>query len=168
LDSSAFWGGSLAARKDELTGFYGPLLLVVIGRVLAPFILAWNFCKAAKVYSSPIVWQNLMTPGSRAFHPLWPVVMFYEVAGHGVLFGTSLVLLWLMFARRRFFRIAIVLYMLGTPIFLWGDLILVGFLPLRHNPQTDSLIKAIFGTIAAGVWIGYFAVSQRVKNTFVR
>jgi len=74
-DPESLWGQSVAAQKEELTGFNGALLLVAIGRILAPFLLLWNFYNAIRIYSSPTVWRVLMIPGSPRYHPLWPVTM---------------------------------------------------------------------------------------------
>lgn len=164
----SLWRQTMAEQRE--VGIGGALWLVVIGRVLAPFVIAFSLYRNVSMLLEPGVWTALTSPGSRAYHPLWGGVLIYEVIGWGTFLLTSLLALWLLWRRHSAFPAMMIAYQAVFILFLWGDALLGGNIPaVRENAVFSSLIvAAVQATVMGAIWIPYFLVSERVRNTFVR
>ena len=145
------------------------LVLLLIGLVLSLCLRAFNLAHGIGIFSKPGVWTRLTSPASPAYHPLWPVVIVYEVGGQGVLLVANCILLWLMLTHRRAFRPWMITTMLCVVAFPIGDHLLGGFIPAIHVRQNVTMLTKVFQSLTpAMIWLPYMLVSTRVKATFVR
>ncbi|HSE20784.1 MAG TPA: DUF2569 domain-containing protein [Pyrinomonadaceae bacterium] len=153
-------------QSPRIAGF---LIVVAIGLVI-------SFLKNLESFGWSLipfrgqVWERLTTTGTIAYHPYWKPVLLFGVLSSSAILLITVLALFLFFRKQRLFPKVIVA---GIPmIFL---LMLVGY-------YLQGLVPAIAATpdyekqkhvlmlkfIALHVWLPYFLVSNRVKQTFVR
>jgi hypothetical protein len=71
--------------------------------------------------------------------------------------------------RKKILPPVVMTYLALVVGYLWIDLILVGFIPsARAHRGAGTAIQLGFYSIVSIVWIVYFLVADRVKNTFTR
>lgn len=157
-----------AAAPGEPVGLGGWLLLVGFGLIVNPLrILA----ALATVYL-PIfrggAWTRLTTPGDPSYHPLWGPVLGFEVLGNLLLLALVSCTLVLFFRRSRRTPRFFIAWCLSGVGFSLIDYLLVNMIPSLATPaDADSLQDVLRAGVAAAIWVPYFLVSKRVKNTFV-
>lgn len=163
------WRPQSMRVDPALTGIGGWLILFIIGLVLAPIrmgsILATDFLPLFKDGT----WQALTTPGSEHYHAMWGPLLAFEIAGNlGTLVGALAVLLFLSRKSRLTPRIAIAWLAFNLAVMI-GDHILVQTVPVVAEQGTDpeGLAELARSAIGALIWIPYWLVSKRVKQTFV-
>ncbi len=166
---ASLWRQTLDAQREEETGFGGVLLLFAIGRVLAPLLIGFALWKNIELFTRPQIWGALTRPESPAYHPFWLPVILFETAGGGLQLIASFVILWLFFGRKRALPLVVIAYLAFSAFYIWADYIFAGFIPaVRAARGVGAVTQLIFYTVISLVWITYFVLADRVKNTFVR
>lgn len=166
---AGLWRQTLDAAREEKTGFGGPLLLVAIGFAIAPFRTGWDLWQTLAVFLDREAWQTLTDRSSDVYHPLWVPLLTYELIGGIVIFISTLVLAFLFFSRRAILPPAVIAYLIFLAAFNWGDFFLIRKIALVQELSGETGLRAAFAsTISACIWVPYFLLSDRVKNTFVR
>src|SRR5262249_2068508 len=110
------------------------------------------------------------SPESYAYNPYWKPLLIYQFASATLILLANSIVLWLFFWRKRIFP-AVIVALIPTAFLLdAGSHFLSGLIPVVA--QTDVYAKAghelILRFIALHVWIPYFLLSTRVRETFVR
>ncbi|MCB1066387.1 MAG: DUF2569 domain-containing protein [Verrucomicrobiae bacterium] len=149
-------------------GIGGWLILPMLGFLTTPFMAAYNLIAVYFPMFSDGTWVELTVKGKEAYHHLWGPVLIYEMAGYVFFFFFAIVVNILFFMRNRALpNLAVALY-LGNLAFVAIDQIYASRIPgvvLQDSPESaNALIRAGIGTL---IWMPYFLVSRRVKNTFV-
>ncbi|HEY2345669.1 MAG TPA: DUF3857 domain-containing protein [Xanthomonadaceae bacterium] len=168
------WLGVLVYRYDPLPhaipsdaprGLGGWMILVVIGLLLTLFVQGRMVLSALDAMA-PDAWAKLTTFGSSVYKPAWAPSLLGELIGNIALFVWTVLLLVLMFRRRRSFpRLAAGFYVAAIAYMacdVWSASRFLD-LPFNHEDQV-TLSKAI---VHAVIWAPYLLVSRRVKATFV-
>lgn len=148
----------------EPTGIGGWLVLPLIGLMLSPFIIGWGTHQLIEVVRAPS-WTSLTTPGNPAYHPLYGMLIPTEIAVNAALGIFSIVLIVLFFKRHpRVPALMIAFYLVNLAV-VAGDTYAAAFLPGFQFDQAAlrDLARAV---IAAVIWVPYFMISKRVRNTF--
>jgi hypothetical protein len=145
-------------------GLGGWLLLVALGVVTRPLALIRYFVIHGPNYFDQRVWLNVTIPGQSQYHPLTAPLLAFEVAGNTMLFVLSVLTAVLFFRKRRQFPAVIIFMLTAIVVVLIIDSAMAYSIPFTDKSLTGLAQSAI----AAGIWIPYFLVSKRVKNTFVR
>ena len=147
----------------------GWLVLLLIGLVLSMFIRAFVLVHGIGIFTKPGIWTKLTSPASPTYHPLWPIVIVYEVGGQSVLLIATCFLLWLMLTHRRAFRPWMIAFLVCIVAFPIGDHLLGAFVPAIHVRQNAAMLTKVFQPLLyVVIWLPYMLVSTRVKATFVR
>jgi hypothetical protein len=159
----------MVEETKSYKGIGGWLILPLIGLFISPIRVAISvFGDLVPIFTEGR-WNVLTTPGSDAYHPLWAPLIIFEYAGNAVFIIFSIVLLVFFFRKSRLLPKLIISYLILNALFVAGDFFLADLIPAvaeQSNPQAaKELVRAIIGAI---VWIPYFLVSKRVKQTFVR
>jgi hypothetical protein len=114
-------------------------------------------------------WEVLTTPGSEAYHHLWAPLIISEIIGNSLFIIFDIVLIVLFFTKSNRFPILIIIFIATNLFFLAGDLVLTDLIPaVAAESDPESVTELARSIIAAAIWIPYFLVSKRVKNTFVK
>ena len=155
--------------RNEPEGLGGWLILPLIGLVISPIriglLIATTFLPAFADGS----WEYLTHRDSEGYHPLWGPLLVAEMVFNAFFVMYSLFLLVLFFMKHAWFPRAVIIYYLSNLVFIAGDAAVIGLVPglgLELDGEvTQEIVRALIGI---AIWVPYFLVSRRVKNTFVR
>jgi hypothetical protein len=153
---------------DEPRGIGGWLILPAIGIVLTPIALTVGIITDILPVFGADVWPVLTTPGSPAYHPLWKPLIIFELVADLLLVAVSIYLLVLFFGKKRRLPKVMIAWLVAMVVVQVVDMLLAMQIPAAADTTESSdyrdLIRSV---IACAIWAPYFAVSRRVKNTFV-
>ena len=147
--------------KNEPQGIGGWLILVVIGLLISLTRLFTT------VFSESI--PALQSPTARYLDRAIKSLLYFELIGN-ILFALAIIFLLLLLSQRyKLFPRLIIIFYLSNVVFVLLDLILAYQIPaIKNSPDDGSSIKELARSIiGAAIWVPYFLVSKRVKNTFV-
>jgi hypothetical protein len=150
-------------------GIGGWLLLPVIGLFVFPVRILISLATEYLPIFEKGLWAALTTPGSKAYHPLWGPLLAYEIFFNLAFLVFDLVLLYLLFTKSYRFPKMFIGFAVLNLLFVVSDAVLGYQIPAVVEQGTEQMMKEIgrsFGLVA--IWVPYFLVSKRVKNTFVR
>ncbi|USR65240.1 DUF2569 domain-containing protein [Providencia stuartii] len=150
--------------KPELTGIGGWLILPMLGIVLSVIILPFA------IYGQNIqvieYWDELTNSQSDTFIPLFKELIYFELLGNAILYTLLLFLCYVFFTKKKLTIKIYIFFQLFALVLTISDIILAGVLLDLEVEASD--IRDIFrALIGCAIWIPYFLVSKRVKNTFV-
>ncbi len=159
----------MAEEAKSYEGIRGWLILPLIGLFIAPIRISLLVFKDLVPILTKGHWNVLTTPGSGAYHPLWAPLIIFEFMGNAIFVIFSIVLLVFFLQKSRLLPKLIISYSILNLLFVAGDFFLADLIPAvaeQSNPQdAKELGRAIMGAV---VWVPYFLLSKRVKQTFVR
>ncbi|MEX0422649.1 DUF2569 domain-containing protein [Providencia rettgeri] len=150
--------------RQELEGIGGWLILPMLGIILSLIILPFSIYEQnAQVIE---YWIELTDPQSSSFIPLFKELIYFEVLGNVILYATLLFLSYVFFTKKKLTIKIYIFFQIFSLVLTVTDIILASILLDLEVEASD--IKDIFrALIACAIWIPYFLVSRRVKNTFV-
>lgn len=153
---------------EALTGLGGWLILVGLGVMLRPVILAGQLVRDFSYPFNLATWESLTTPGTDTYLPLYGTVVLVEVVGNTITLGASLLLIVFYFARKRAFPGLFIGLMAYSVVFMSVD----AWFATKIAPDDTNHAETITGIVKLAVqsliWIPYMRVSRRVKLTFTR
>lgn len=155
--------------KPPLTGIGGWLILIAIGVVVRPFTYLYQLKEGFPGYFNLEGWRLLTTPGSEQHVPYSAIALPLELvlvtAGAVVAFLLPV----LFFGRRKVFPSTIigliVLEGIAAILQFWWT---ASSKTTTAAEQQQSIRDLMRGAMQCAIWIPYFCVSRRVKNTFTR
>ncbi len=167
-------------RAEDLSqgpsGLGGWLVLPIIGLFGA---ILWNAAYLfGTIAPSLDTWSVLTTPGNEFYHSLWAPTLVFETFVTVVLMAAPIGLLVLLFQKRRILpALMVAFYGFLSLTSVIDAILMISFVapwstsigdPEYAAAATSDAGQLIFRAIVlAAVWIPYFLVSKRVKNTFV-
>jgi H+/Cl- antiporter ClcA len=103
------------------------------------------------------------------YHPLWGPLIIFEVAANLVQFIFTLWVAWIFFKKSNQTPKFYIIWLVLLALVQIADALLVKQIPMAAAQSADpEIIRDIARSIiGAVVWIPYFLVSKRVKNTFI-
>jgi hypothetical protein len=158
---------------DGPSGIGGWLVFPVLGMILTSLITVFALFRDVIPVFRPQIWSALTTPGSPAYNALWAPLTFFEAMAMLVMIAMPVVLLVLIFQKRRVLPRMMLCFLCFA--FAVGVVDSAAVLYLRtnvfHETGPDARVQ-VFQTVARGalglaIWVPYFLKSKRVKNTFV-
>ena len=153
--------------QPQLTGIGGWLILPMLGLIVTVIGHAIGlFTVYLPIYNSE-QWGLLTEPSSEYYHPLWGPVLIFETFGIAFIGIFAAFLLVLFFKCKKSLPKLIIIYYIISILFELVDLILASQFP--STAGIDMSPKSFIRSLIVGlIWISYFCVSRRVKNTFVK
>jgi hypothetical protein len=150
-------------------GIGGWLVLPALGLVLTPLMMAFQFYQDLLPALTPQVWHVLTDAQSAAYSPLWGPLIVYEVLVFLTLFIFTLWLSWRFFTKSKHTPKLFVIWLGALAASQILDHLLSAQIPaLADKPLDPAGIRDLVRSIInAAIWIPYFLMSERVKNTFV-
>ncbi len=148
--------------EDKALSIGGWLVLPAIGLVLTPFILIFHL--VSNDYFNKNIWQGFRLGGYEN-HRILNLYMGFELF-YNIAFLVFTILLILMFFKRRtgLPKLMVIFYSTNLLAVLLG-----GFVLNQSGLSDASTFKDIFRAIlSAAIWIPYFLLSKRVKETFTQ
>ncbi|MBP6082391.1 DUF2569 domain-containing protein [Providencia sp.] len=150
--------------KNELTGFGGWLILPMLGIILSIFVLP------ATIYAQNIevieYWDALTNPLSDSFIPLFKELIYFEILGNSILYSVLLFLCYVFFTKKKIAIKVYIFFQLFSLVLVVSDIVLaMTLLDLEFEPSDIKDISRVL--VSCAIWIPYFLLSVRVKNTFV-
>ena len=147
----------------------GWLILVAIGLTLfivrGIFEILLNF---VPLMTSP-EWSLMTSPDSRQYQPyLWTIVIAELLANISLIAFAAVSLKFMLNRSKRFPKMQITL-LLANLAFLLVDLWLARKVSGASDAITlESIREVSMSFVAATIWVPYFLMSKRVKETFVK
>ncbi len=164
-----------AAVGDALPAAVGPkgiggwMILPVIGLFVFPLRVLWSLATQYWPIFRDGIWANLTTPGSASYHPLWGPLLGYEIAFNVGFLVFDVVLLVLLFRKSSRLPKAFIAFALLNLFFVATDGIVGYQIPAVAAAGMETIAGEIGRSLAlACIWVPYFLVSKRVKNTFLQ
>lgn len=160
----------LEPGRNNLEGLGGWLVLVAINLIVAPFFTASSILSGHRAYFNQDVWEALTTPGATGYIPHFSLVASVELSLYLLDLLYNIFVLILFFRRSHLFPFQMqvfIFFRLATAfVMLWSNSLIAVDAADAVSPESIRVI--VQTVIAACVWIPYFRISRRVKQTFVR
>ena len=162
------FSGTPVSRNAGPKGLGGWLILVAIGLIVTPIKLGLLMINTFVPLFKDGTMQALTTPGSEHYHPLWTLIVGYEMVGNSLFALCFIGLTVLFFSRSRRFPRLYIVAVLANLAFLLGDGLIGSQIPaLASSDNIESVGEIAKSLVACCIWVPYMLVSKRVKNTFV-
>ncbi len=148
-------------RYSEKIG--GWLILIAIGLVLSPIRVLYDFATTSEFFNDT-VWTTIWDEGYWILLGVTLAEFVYNV----FLIVFLILLISLFFNRRTSLPKVISIYYAATLLFTILDYVFVYYLietPVTEGSQ-EALISILRSVLFAVIWIPYFNLSNRVKETF--
>jgi hypothetical protein len=159
---------SAPATTPEYTRIGGWLILPAIGLVFTPVIFAIGVFTSIAPLLSNDVWHELTHPDGQYYHPRLGAIIAFELIGSVVMMIISTILAIFFFQKRRFVPLAMIAFYAVNLVFLIADYLLLQSIPsIAQTLSFEGNRQLIRAITTAMIWIPYFAISERVKGTFV-
>lgn len=157
-------------EPKEPKGIGGWLILVAIGRIIAPILLLFTIWRIYLPYFRDGLLLELSNPDNQAYSSLWRPIILFEVSINAIMLIVGVILLYLFFSKKRSFPKAFIGFCIFTILITIVDGILVYKLQKEiTNEYIFTGFSDVFKAVVnSAVWIPYMLLSKRVKNTFDR
>lgn len=161
--------GSVGEKPNELRGIGGWLILVAIGIVITPFQILKDIGEEAAALYANGTYELLTNPESSAYSPFWEPYIRAETFINGITLLASIVLIFIFFAKKRFFpKLYIIFLVVSAVLLVMGTLILKLSFPEIDVFDSETTRAFVRAGVSVGIWVPYLLVSKRVKATFVK
>ncbi|GAA5022371.1 hypothetical protein GCM10011506_01080 [Marivirga lumbricoides] len=161
----------LNKKFDPVSKFYryryekieGVLWLVCIGLLISPILIIKNLVQG--IYFDSSVWSAITSTQSANFNPFLAFILSLDFAFtllHLVFCG---LIIYQFFKKRSSLRSLITVFYALNLSYAMGLIILNVFFNIELN--LNPFIAFLKAFIAAAIWIPYFQISNRAKETFV-
>ena len=141
----------------------GWLVLVKLGLLFMPWRL--GILLYSGDYFNQVIWQEITNPAAAAYKPVLAIVLVAEVIINVALLVFCILLIVLFFRKRTSLPKLMSFYYAASLIFVIADTAIVQAYSLGTG---SNVYREVFsGFMAAAIWIPYFNLSSRVKETFI-
>jgi hypothetical protein len=150
-------------------GIGGWLILPLLGLVGSLLSLSVAlFTVYAPLFAEGGGWAVVTDQSDPSYSALWAPLIVFEIGTNLALIGLIVFLLYLVFRKSRRFPRLMIAYLIAGIVVGVIDLAWAEQIPaLAADSSSESLTQVMRSIVGAVIWIPYFLVSQRVKNTFV-
>ena len=162
-----------ASQPAPPRGLGGWLVLPIIVLFAQPLSVLLGFSGHAFPALASQAWPLLPTPGIGSHHTLWAALFVFEIVARLAVLASSVYLLMILFPKKEYFpKLALWYYPVSAvpTVVFYACLLAFGadsFPRYAAHPERISiqgLVGALVGTV---LWLLYFKLSKRVRNTFV-
>lgn len=159
---------SLTPAKPQPPPLGGWLIVVAVGLGISVLQNLANLIRILALLTGPF-WARATDPASPVYHPYWRVVIIYELVAACFYVVANVIALILFFGKRRAYPIFTVVLIPTLLIIGLIDHYLAGLIPAMAESAAHTRVAYLLAVkfITLHLWIPYFLVSKRVKETFV-
>ena len=160
----------LVAEGAQPQGLGGWLVLPALALIVSPFRLLHAIFTDFAVAFDHDLWIALTTPGAETANLGLAVLILCEVLANVVSVVVSIAALVLFFRRDRAFPTLMRFFLIYSFGVILGDTIaLEGFEMLSEEAEKAETYRGVVRQLVGmAIWVPYFSVSKRVRNTFTR
>lgn len=140
-----------------------------ISLFIALAVLVYTFAQAVDPFANPYLWIALLNKQSPYYNLTLAAIIAWEIVANLLLLFLLLWLMTLFFRKQKRAPDIYIFFMVCNLIIRLLDLITTTV--LIDDPDRDYSIEMwelIRLTVVCAIWIPYFRMSVRVKNTFIR
>ncbi len=161
------WDPQLPEGYSVLDGrsIGGWLILVTIGLVTTPIRFLIGLLNGQ--YFDAAVWSNILDPTSGVYSPALAGLLTMEVIVNTSYVAFSILLIFLFFNRRSSVPRLMTIFYASNLAFVVFDYVLASLLGVDMGNNTEAGKEVLKSFVAAAIWVPYFNLSLRVKETFV-
>ena len=165
-------GVELKVDGVELTedprGIGGWLIFPLLNLIVSPIVMVVSFFVDVLPLFEAGLWQIATTPSHPAYDPIWAPLIVFEMSANVILLILVLVVLVKFLGKRRSTPRLMIIWLLAATFVQIADAVLTRQIPaVAASAEISDYRDLIRTVIFSVVWIPYFLVSRRVKNTFV-
>ncbi|KZS39339.1 hypothetical protein AWE51_12415 [Aquimarina aggregata] len=147
----------------------GWLILISIGLILTPFKVIFQLFNSYEDFFGNNTWNYIIQDHKNLNELFYSLLVLLELTYNIVLVVFSILLIILFFKRRNILPRLMIIFYVGTFLFLTFDSIIAFNLNTTlfteaEKVQTFKEIGTSF--IRSIIWVPYFLISKRVKSTF--
>lgn len=158
----------IAETNEGPKGIGGWLVLPAIGFALAPVLYLIVLVRDILPIFEPKLWAAITTPGSTLYHPANGSFVVFETGANTVLVALLCVVNFHFWRRSRRLPAWAICWMLASLAVMgfstyWSEKIPM----LARGGGVLDYGDLVRDFVAAAIWVPYFLMSRRVKNTFV-
>jgi len=158
----------MTTENGDPRGLGGWLILPLIGLFVLPIRFVASLINDFLPIFQEGYWEILTTPGTEAYHHLWAPLITFEIVGNAFFIIFDIILVFLFFTKSHRLPTLMIAFLSLNLLFVVSDFFFANLIPAvaaESDPESvKELGRAIIGAM---IWIPYFLVSKRVKNTFV-
>ena len=153
-----------ATFADGPSGIGGWLLLPLLGLALSPLrVMADSVTTFGPLFENDMAgWNNLFAGG-----PAVAALVVFEVLANLALIIYPWVVLTYFLRKKRVVPRLMIVWFIAIPAIFLIDATALHFAAPDVSDWGSSTRDIVRGVVAAAIWIPYFLLSVRVRNTFV-
>lgn len=119
-------------------------------------------------YFNQTMWENLVLPSSQTFAPELAGLILVELILNIGFVVFSILLLILFLKKRSSVPELMKAFYVANALFVIGEYVVLESMHLPFEMDKTSPSQAVRAVILAAIWVPYFHLSHRVKDTFVK
>jgi hypothetical protein len=148
-------------------GIGGWLIIPLIGLLITPIRIFASVYKELLAIFPEDYWDVVTNPANALYHPLWAPLIIMELVGNAVLILFALALLVFFFNQSRRFPRLMIAFLLINLLFVATDFFFAELIPSIAEQNNPAAARELtIAALGALIWIPYFWVSKRVRQTF--
>jgi Protein of unknown function (DUF2569) len=157
----------MGAKEKSYRGIGGWLIVPLIGLLVTPVRIFVFVYKDLLAIFPAGYWDILTNPGNELYHPLWAPLIIIELVGNFVFILFALALLVFCLNKSRLFPKLMIIFLIVNLLFVAGDAYFADLIPAIAAQSNFAAAKDLtIAGLGALIWVPYFWVSKRVRQTF--
>ncbi len=149
------------SSSPEYMNIGGWLILPAIGIILAPSLFALGL--VFNDYYNDSIFDMILDSHNEEYNPTMGIIYILDYSFDLILFAYSILILFIFFKKRSSLPILIIIYYGFNFSFITIMVLLSKNYTVEIISEPSDMITAL---VACVIWIPYFLISDRVKNTF--
>lgn len=146
----------------------GSLIVALLATILAPFLSLNSFRFGILPFATDDRWINISNSLLHTYNPEWVKLVYFEFCSNIFLFLYTIFLLVSFILRKKYYSKVIIFYFVLKIILL---ALIYYFQTVIKGPPTPTLSQisgvGFRSLIFTGIWVPYFLLSEKVRETFI-
>lgn len=152
-------------NKKPITG---TLYIALFATIAAPFLTLNSFRSTILPFSFNETWMAISDKTLETFNPQWMNLVYFEFTCNIILFIYTVLLVVLFIQKRRKYATYIIVYFIAKIVFIT---FIMYFQTVIKGPPTPTMSQitgiAFRSLLFTGMWVPYFLLSEKVRETFL-